>query len=136
MRNQLTASQVAARLGVQLKTVYAYVSRGVLSRTLADDARTSLFDAGEVDRLVRRGHGSARLQAAAARRSATRRGGAARTRAPGHARGLLADADLADHRQEATRGSPAGRAPVATRLAPAPDGGARRLPGHGARAAR
>jgi citrate synthase len=61
MRNHLTANQVATRLGVQLKTVYAYVSRGVLNRTLADDARTSLFDTGEVDRLARRGrprHGS------------------------------------------------------------------------------
>lgn len=55
MRNLLTASQVASRLGVQLKTVYAYVSRGMLTRTLADDARTSLFDPGEVDRLARRG---------------------------------------------------------------------------------
>jgi citrate synthase len=55
MGNVLTANQVATRLGVQLKTVYAYVSRGVLQRTLGDDARTSLFDADEVDRLARRG---------------------------------------------------------------------------------
>lgn len=55
MRNLLTANQVAARLGVQLKTVYAYVSRGVLERTLADDGKTSLFDAGAVDRLAQRG---------------------------------------------------------------------------------
>lgn len=55
MRNLLTANQVAARLGVQLKTVYAYVSRGVLERTLADDGKTSLFDAAAVDRLAQRG---------------------------------------------------------------------------------
>jgi citrate synthase len=55
MRNLLTANQVAARLGVQLKTVYAYVSRGVLERKLADDGKTSLFDAGAVDRLALRG---------------------------------------------------------------------------------
>ena len=55
MRNHLTATQVAARLGVQLKTVYAYVSRGVLARTLADDGKTSLFEAGAVDRLAQRG---------------------------------------------------------------------------------
>ncbi|HET8939919.1 MAG TPA: citrate/2-methylcitrate synthase [Polyangiales bacterium] len=55
MRNLLTANQVATRLGVQLKTVYAYVSRGVLERTLADDGKTSLFDAGAVDRLAQRG---------------------------------------------------------------------------------
>ena len=55
MRNLLTTEQTAARLGVQSKTVYAYVSRGVLARRLADDGRSSLFDAAEVDRLARRG---------------------------------------------------------------------------------
>ena len=55
MRNLLTAKQVATRLGVQLKTVYAYVSRGVLDRTLAEDGKTSLFDAAAVDRLAQRG---------------------------------------------------------------------------------
>lgn len=55
MRNLLTANQVAARLGVQLKTVYAYVSRGVLERTLAQDGKTSLFEAGAVDQLAQRG---------------------------------------------------------------------------------
>jgi citrate synthase len=55
MRNLLTATQVATRLGVQLKTVYAYVSRGVLKRTLADDGKNSLFDAAAVDRLAQRG---------------------------------------------------------------------------------
>jgi citrate synthase len=55
MRNLLTANQVATRLGVQLKTIYAYVSRGVLKRTLAEDGKTSLFDAAAVDRLAQRG---------------------------------------------------------------------------------
>ena len=55
MRNLLTANQVATRLGVQLKTVYAYVSRGVLERTLAEDGKSSLFDAAAVDRLAQRG---------------------------------------------------------------------------------
>ena len=55
MRNLLTATQVATRLGVQLKTVYAYVSRGLLARTLADDGKTSLFEAAAVDRLAQRG---------------------------------------------------------------------------------
>jgi citrate synthase len=55
MRNVLTAEQVASRLGVQLQTVYAYVSRGQLTRTLADDGRKSLFDPAEVERLARRG---------------------------------------------------------------------------------
>ncbi|HTB74448.1 MAG TPA: citrate/2-methylcitrate synthase [Polyangiaceae bacterium] len=63
-RNVLTARQVATRLGVKLETVYAYVSRGVLQRTLADDGRTSRFDASEVDSLARHGRprsGAARV---------------------------------------------------------------------------
>ena len=51
----LTADQVAARLGVKLSTVYAYVSRGILSRTVASDGKSSRFDATEVDQLARRG---------------------------------------------------------------------------------
>jgi citrate synthase len=54
-RNVLTARQVATRLGVKLETVYAYVSRGALGRTLADDGRTSRFDAAEVERLAKHG---------------------------------------------------------------------------------
>lgn len=63
-RNVLTARQVATRLGVKLETVYAYVSRGVLERTLADDGRTSRFDASEVEALARHGRprsGAARV---------------------------------------------------------------------------
>lgn len=55
MRNVLTAEQAAAQLGVQLKTVYAYVSRGLLTRKLAPDGRSSLFNTSEVDQLARRG---------------------------------------------------------------------------------
>jgi citrate synthase len=51
----LTSDQVAARLGVKRETVYAYVSRGQLSRTLSEDGRSSLFDPREVERLARRG---------------------------------------------------------------------------------
>jgi citrate synthase len=54
-RNVLTARQAATRLGVKLETVYAYVSRGVLERTLAADGRTSRFDASEVEALARHG---------------------------------------------------------------------------------
>jgi citrate synthase len=63
-RNVLTAQQVATRLGVKLETVYAYVSRGVLHRTPADDGRTSRFDASEVESLARHGRprsGAARV---------------------------------------------------------------------------
>jgi citrate synthase len=53
--NLITAPQVAERLGVQVQTIYAYVSRGLLTRTVGPDGRTSLFDAAEVERLGRRG---------------------------------------------------------------------------------
>jgi citrate synthase len=54
-RAALTAEQAATRLGVKRETLYAYVSRGVLSRTLSADGRTSRFDASEIDELARRG---------------------------------------------------------------------------------
>lgn len=47
----LTASEAAARLGVKQQTVYAYVSRGVLTRRLSLDGRTSLYDPTEIDEL-------------------------------------------------------------------------------------
>jgi citrate synthase len=53
-RNLLSAEQVATRLGVKLETVYAYVSRGVLTRTL-DDLGHSQFEAADVERIARRG---------------------------------------------------------------------------------
>ncbi len=54
-RGPLTAQQAATRLGVKRETLYAYVSRGVVSRTIGADGRTSRFDAAEVDALARRG---------------------------------------------------------------------------------
>ena len=55
MADFLTAAEAARRLGVKPATLYAYVSRGVLSRGKAADGRGSLFDADEVERLARRG---------------------------------------------------------------------------------
>lgn len=52
---ELSAQQVAARLGVKLDTVYAYVSRGVLSVRQDASSRRSRFDADEVETLARRG---------------------------------------------------------------------------------
>ncbi|MEV6621140.1 helix-turn-helix domain-containing protein [Amycolatopsis sp. NPDC051106] len=49
-----TTAQAARLLGVKADTVYAYVSRGLLSRTRAADGRTSRFDAEEVRRLAAR----------------------------------------------------------------------------------
>lgn len=51
---QLTAVEAAARLGVKRQTLYAYVSRGLLHRTLSLDGRTSLFEQSEVDSLRQR----------------------------------------------------------------------------------
>ncbi len=51
----LSAQEVAARLGVKLNTVYAYVSRGVLSARREPGSRRSVFDAAEVETLARRG---------------------------------------------------------------------------------
>ncbi len=55
MTEFLTAAQAARRLGVKPASLYAYVSRGLLSRTRAADGRASLFDPDEVERLARRG---------------------------------------------------------------------------------
>jgi citrate synthase len=55
MADFMTATEAARRLGVKPATLYAYVSRGVLSRDKAADGRASLFDPDEVERLARRG---------------------------------------------------------------------------------
>ena len=47
----LPTSEAAARLGVKPQTLYAYVSRGLLHRTVAMDGRSSLFDPAELDAL-------------------------------------------------------------------------------------
>ncbi len=52
---QLPAPEAAARLGVKLDTVYAYVSRGVLDARREPGSRRSLFDAEAVEALARRG---------------------------------------------------------------------------------
>ena len=55
MADFLTAAEAARRLGVKPATLYAYVSRGVLSRSKDKDGRASLFNADDVERLARRG---------------------------------------------------------------------------------
>ena len=51
----LPATDVADRLGVKLTTVYAYVSRGHLTRHTKAGSSRSWFDSREVDLLVKRG---------------------------------------------------------------------------------
>ncbi|MFI5757808.1 citrate synthase [Streptomyces sp. NPDC051569] len=52
---RLTTREVAERLGVKPETVYAYVSRGLLTSRRDPAGRGSTFDAREVDALVRKG---------------------------------------------------------------------------------
>ncbi|CCQ13590.1 putative citrate synthase (fragment), partial [Rhodococcus sp. AW25M09] len=53
-RNLLTTSQAAARLGVKPETVYAYVSRGLLTSSRLSGVRGSVFDVDEVEALAGR----------------------------------------------------------------------------------
>src|SRR4051812_11827319 len=53
-RPPLDATEAAARLGVKRQTLYAYVSRGLLRSRPAPSGRGSVFDAAEVDALLRR----------------------------------------------------------------------------------
>ncbi len=55
MADWIGAAEAAQRLGIKQASLYSYVSRGVLTRRRADDGRGSLFHAGEVEGLVRRG---------------------------------------------------------------------------------
>ncbi len=55
MGEWIGAIEAAKRLGVKQATLYAYVSRGMLSRRRGADGRSSLFDADEVARLTEKG---------------------------------------------------------------------------------
>jgi citrate synthase len=52
--NFMTASEAAAALGISLPTLYAYVSRGMLSSAADSHGKHRLYDAAEVRRLARR----------------------------------------------------------------------------------
>lgn len=54
MIEPMTATEVAERLGVDVTTVYAYASRGALTR-LPGPGRSSRYDADEVELLARKG---------------------------------------------------------------------------------
>ena len=55
MTEWIGATEAAERLGIKPASLYAYVSRGVLSRRREADGRASMFDAAEVEELARRG---------------------------------------------------------------------------------
>ena len=59
-RDRISATDAADRLGVKRETIYAYVSRGLLTSRRALDGKTSTFDPNEVDALrTRRRRGPA-----------------------------------------------------------------------------
>ena len=54
MSTLIGANEAAATLGVTKPTLYAYVSRGIVTRQVAVDGRTSLYDRAEVEALAQR----------------------------------------------------------------------------------
>jgi citrate synthase len=54
MPTMISATEAAGLLGVSRSTLYAYVSRGRITRTTATDGRSSLFSRDEVERLAER----------------------------------------------------------------------------------
>ena len=70
--SRLTSREVADRLGVRLETVYAYVSRGVLTSRRAPTGRGSTFDRAEVDALLDRERPGGRASGRPARPSTWR----------------------------------------------------------------
>jgi citrate synthase len=51
----MTAREAAQRMGVKVETLYAYVSRGLLTREVGPDGRSSVFDRRQVEALALRG---------------------------------------------------------------------------------
>lgn len=55
MTEWIGAAEAAGRLGIKPASLYAYVSRGVLTRRRDSDGRASMFDAAEIAQLARKG---------------------------------------------------------------------------------
>src|SRR5580692_12889583 len=55
MTEWIGAAEAADRLGIKPASLYAYVSRGVLTRRRDADGRASMFDAVEIEELARKG---------------------------------------------------------------------------------
>jgi len=62
MARMMESEEAARRLGVKLTTLYAYVSRGMLTSHPSQDSRRSLFDLEEVERLARRSRSGRRVE--------------------------------------------------------------------------
>lgn len=54
VKDRIDTAEAADRLGVKRETIYAYVSRGLLTSERRPGEKTSTFDPVEVDRLLRR----------------------------------------------------------------------------------
>lgn len=54
LMSMMTADDAAARLGIKVQSLYAYVSRGLVERHLTDDGR-SMFDSHSIESLAARG---------------------------------------------------------------------------------
>ena len=65
MGELVNARTAAERLGVDVRTLYAYVSRGALPRVPGPDGRSSRYDADELDLLARRSRPRTRPRPAA-----------------------------------------------------------------------
>ncbi|PZU39270.1 MAG: excisionase, partial [Arsenicicoccus sp.] len=63
MRDEVSTGQVADYLGVKVQTVYAYVSRGVLTPVRREAGTGSLFALADVQALAGRGGRAGRRQA-------------------------------------------------------------------------
>lgn len=62
MSTSIGSKEAARLLGVTTATLYAYVSRGMLSRDVAVDGRTSLYDREEIEQLATRSRRRAPLE--------------------------------------------------------------------------
>ena len=65
MGELVNARTAAERLGVDVRTLYAYVSRGALVRVPGPDGRSSRYDSDELDLLARRSRPRTRPRPAA-----------------------------------------------------------------------
>jgi citrate synthase len=62
MERMLQSEEAALRLGVKVSTLYAYVSRGLLSSHPEPDGRRSLFALAEIEQLAKRRRSGSRVE--------------------------------------------------------------------------
>jgi citrate synthase len=106
MGEQVDARTAAGRLGVDVRTLYAYVSRGALRRVPGPDGRSSRYDSDELELLARRSRPrtlprpAASIDLVVATRVSTVTDGAVRYRGRG-VLGLVADGSSSSCRRAA-----------------------------------